>query len=238
MIGRRTGGKGFTLIELLVVIAIIALLGAILFPVFVQAREVGRKAVCQSNLRQIGTAFSLYIRDNGEGFPNNGDPYLWMGRRWRWLLRPYVMASISPNPADPGNPNVSVGTPGILVCPSDFTSPQKYDSTSYGYSAAFYHSPEQINQMTTDDLWKTNRFPTETQRLSAVRWPAQKAMVAEWLSNHDKDKVGWWDWRGSRNYLFVDGHVQYLAATAISPAANGLPDINLTTDGVAGRDIP
>jgi len=51
--------KGFTLIELLVVIAIIAILAAILFPVFAQARESARKTSCLSNVRQLGTAYSM-----------------------------------------------------------------------------------------------------------------------------------------------------------------------------------
>jgi prepilin-type N-terminal cleavage/methylation domain-containing protein/prepilin-type processing-associated H-X9-DG protein len=57
---------GFTLIELLVVIAIIAILAAILFPVFVQAREAARKASCQSNLKQIGAAAMMYMQDYDE----------------------------------------------------------------------------------------------------------------------------------------------------------------------------
>lgn len=55
-----SGRRGFTLIELLVVIAIIAILAAILFPVFARAREAGRKAQCQSNMKQIGIAISMY----------------------------------------------------------------------------------------------------------------------------------------------------------------------------------
>ena len=54
---QRVRVRGFTLIELLVVIAIVAILAAILFPVFAQAREKGRQASCQSNLRQIGMAY-------------------------------------------------------------------------------------------------------------------------------------------------------------------------------------
>ena len=72
------GGSGrqrraFTLIELLVVIAIIAILAAILFPVFAQAREKARQASCISNLRQIGTAFQLYAQDYDERLPDRRD---------------------------------------------------------------------------------------------------------------------------------------------------------------------
>jgi len=58
--------KAFTLIELLVVIAIIAILAAILFPVFAQARESARKASCQSNLKQLGNAWTMYAQDYDE----------------------------------------------------------------------------------------------------------------------------------------------------------------------------
>ena len=62
--------KAFTLIELLVVIAIIAILAAILFPVFARARENARRASCQSNLKQIGLGVLQYIQDYDEKYPN------------------------------------------------------------------------------------------------------------------------------------------------------------------------
>jgi prepilin-type N-terminal cleavage/methylation domain-containing protein/prepilin-type processing-associated H-X9-DG protein len=65
----RASARAFTLIELLVVIAIIAVLAAILFPVFAQAREKARAISCLSNGRQIGTALMLYVQDYDEKYP-------------------------------------------------------------------------------------------------------------------------------------------------------------------------
>src|SRR4051812_35864110 len=64
--------RGFTLIELLVVIAIIAVLAAILFPVFAQAREKARATGCTSNLKQIGLALMMYGQDYDEQMPTGG----------------------------------------------------------------------------------------------------------------------------------------------------------------------
>lgn len=73
-------GRGFTLIELLVVIAVIAILAAILFPVFAQARDKARQAVCLSNLRQIGSALAMYLQDHDERLPTTCGT----GRAWTW----------------------------------------------------------------------------------------------------------------------------------------------------------
>jgi len=84
---------GFTLIELLVVIAIIAILAAILFPVFAQAREAARKSTCQSNLKQFGNAFVMYRSDYDGRFPMGG----WYSNApvdrfgdWHMAIYPYV----------------------------------------------------------------------------------------------------------------------------------------------------
>jgi len=65
--------RGFTLIELLVVIAIIAILAAILFPVFSRAEEAAKKSVCLSNMKQIGLAFSMYLNDYDDHMPDRRD---------------------------------------------------------------------------------------------------------------------------------------------------------------------
>jgi prepilin-type N-terminal cleavage/methylation domain-containing protein/prepilin-type processing-associated H-X9-DG protein len=64
-----TAKRGFTLIELLVVIAVIAILAAILFPVFARARENARKITCLSNLKQLGDAYMMYVQDYDETYP-------------------------------------------------------------------------------------------------------------------------------------------------------------------------
>ncbi len=96
---KRTQGA-FTLIELLVVIAIIAILAAILFPVFAQAREKARSISCLSNGKQIGTAQMMYSQDYDEeivpwyqrnyptGFPNQQAAFV--DRVWCNLLNPYI----------------------------------------------------------------------------------------------------------------------------------------------------
>ena len=83
---KTSARKGFTLIELLVVIAIIAILAAILFPVFAQARDKARQTSCLSNLKQIGLASIQYIQDYDETWPltyvvdyspGNSPSYVW-----------------------------------------------------------------------------------------------------------------------------------------------------------------
>src|SRR5690349_22995595 len=82
--------RGFTLIELLVVIAIIAILAAILFPVFAQAREKARQAACLSNTKQLGNALAMYTQDFDEALPMGGWAVGVNGSRWHRDLYPYV----------------------------------------------------------------------------------------------------------------------------------------------------
>ena len=91
--------SGFTLIELLVVIAIIAILAAILFPVFARARENARRSSCTSNLKQIGLGVMQYVQDYDERYPlnNTGNPPGFSSSgtastfgQWMYRIQPYV----------------------------------------------------------------------------------------------------------------------------------------------------
>ncbi len=222
---------GFTLVELLVVIAIIALLLSILMPSLRKARSVAARLACANNLRQIDLAVHLYLNENDNTYPCARDPLpagycLWMGRGWRYFVRPYLDTSIDAN------------NPSVLFCPQDRLSKDKYESTSYAYSMAFYHSPEQIDDMNSPADTYTNPKPSIPQKNTNVAKPSGKILIGEWLSTHSpiEDDKGWWCWEGSRNFLFADGQVRFLKARQIRPARDGLPDANLTIHGVKGSD--
>ncbi|MBC8102894.1 MAG: DUF1559 domain-containing protein [Cytophagales bacterium] len=112
--------SAFTLIELLVVIAIIAILAAILFPVFAQARAKARQAACMSNLKQIGTAAQMYTQDYDETFvgsiAENGPPsvniFFWQ------VLPPYIQrAQVSATDGFATTANAQAKG-GVWLCPS------------------------------------------------------------------------------------------------------------------------
>jgi prepilin-type N-terminal cleavage/methylation domain-containing protein/prepilin-type processing-associated H-X9-DG protein len=108
---------GFTLIELLVVIAIIAILAAIIFPVFATAREKARQSSCLSNEKQIGLALMQYCQDYDEFFTGGANPY-GDGCGWAGTLYPYIK------------------TASVFICPSD-TSAKNNQLISYSYNTDF-----------------------------------------------------------------------------------------------------
>ncbi|MEN6578518.1 MAG: type II secretion system protein [Phycisphaerales bacterium] len=224
---------GFTLIELLVVIAVISLLLAILVPSLNRARSAARRIVCSHNLKQVGVAVDMYVGDHDGFYPCAQDPvstspsyWLWMGRGWRKWVQSYLSTI------------VDVNTPSVLLCPADRTDPAQYESTSYSYSMAFYHSPEQIDTIDDRSLTYSNPKPSVRQGVSDVACPSAKILIGEWTSNHVpvEQDLGWWCWEGTRFFLFADGQVTLLKAKDMREARDGLPDANLTVHGVKGRD--
>ena len=122
--------KGFTLIELLVVIAIIALLAAILFPVFARARENARKSSCANNLKQIGLGLLQYTQDYDEIIcrssygASSGDGQS-DATKWKWMdcTYPYVKSTQVFNcPSDSANPRYVFNAPGVGVGGRNFGS--------------------------------------------------------------------------------------------------------------------
>ena len=134
--------RAFTLIELLVVIAIIAVLAAIVFPVFAQARERGRQSACLSNLKQLGTAFAIYVQDFDAQYPTcDNDKAKITGkppepetpdangpeeRDWHIVLQPYIKNH------------------QIFRCPSD-TSKKPLNIANPNYAANEYASSYTVN---------------------------------------------------------------------------------------------
>jgi len=130
MLVTKTQSRAFTLIELLVVIAIIAILAAILFPVFAQAREQARKASCLSNTKQLGLGVMMYIQDYDEMYPCNSWDGAPMGTTnndigkdgnrftlWMWRIMPYLKnRQILVCPSDP---NSKSGWTGYSTDPND-----------------------------------------------------------------------------------------------------------------------
>jgi prepilin-type N-terminal cleavage/methylation domain-containing protein/prepilin-type processing-associated H-X9-DG protein len=186
--------SGFTLIELLVVIAIIAILAAILFPVFAQAREQARRTSCLSNVKQIALGSAMYTQDFDEQFVVAwGAP----AGPWTDLLDPYVK-----NGHEAAGQSWNRST-GIWHCPSDGEGPSNVSYTTNalltpGGTAAY--------------SWSTY-YPGES--LASIDKPADVIIIGE-------SNKGWWpdtqfsdtgtDWVRPPNDLGVDKHSDDAAA--------------------------
>jgi prepilin-type N-terminal cleavage/methylation domain-containing protein/prepilin-type processing-associated H-X9-DG protein len=163
--------KAFTLIELLVVIAIIAILAAILFPVFAQAREKARQTSCLSNGRQIGIAFSMYSTDYDENLPLTTYPL--PSNSWTDQAQPYIKNR------------------QIFRCPSDqsqnWTTPQATPASMLDPSPAVVRrSSYFLNAWMTAGSGYSN--------LASINSPASVIYVAESLEGITRDHFHPFNW--------------------------------------------
>ncbi len=248
--------NAFTLIELLVVIAIIAILAAILFPVFAQAREKARGVSCISNMKQLGTACAMYTQDFDETFPIGlGDQ--WWQVTWVRNIQPYVK-------------NYQV-----FRCPDDSTAVDSAITwagvrVSYGSNGIIKWDGSKNSVYGVMGLAQPSWMGTVTRSLGGVTRPADTVLIAE---KFDQDNlsdwglgtvftgVNWWDNYGPpvhmygeypngtlsataafpngpngavtanhtlmSNFAFCDGHVKSLRPTATNPDPNNHPELNM-----------
>ncbi len=214
--GSRPPRSGFTLIELLVVIAIIAILAAILFPVFARARENARRASCLSNLKQIGLGIMQYTQDYDEKYParyiGNGNGVTFEYNSWRRTTFPYVKST------------------QIYECPSNTGNTiRAYDSDPSVVPAGqpVFHISYAINGLDNTDNLSTvgggygktparrgNGTDADPLSLSAVGDSAGTILIGE-SNNIYSELVPWAGFKGHLGtcvFAFADGH-----AKAIKP---------------------
>ena len=137
-LSRRSESKGFTLIELLVVIAIIAILAAILFPVFQKVRENARRTACLSNVKQLGLAFAQYNQDYDELFTA---AFYYSSQGWAGRIYPYVKSSAVYTCPDDSTQAVTGGTPVSYAMNQDISFQGGPNYIGPGESLASLTSP-------------------------------------------------------------------------------------------------
>jgi len=236
---QKTDKKGFTLIELLVVIAIIAILAAILFPVFAKVREKARQTSCLSNEKQLGLGFMQYIEDYDENFmPADNGPVQMKGHGWGCRIYPYVKST------------------GVYGCPDDFTIPNAGTTkVSYAFNVDLDPTTGGIfNTFTQSSL----AAPSVTVLLDEIMGCSADVSDpvgtnADYTESTDGDDGGgdWLKWASQQtgamgglpynssfysaptglhtdgsNFLMADGHAKWLRGASVSPG--GVPWANTT----------
>jgi len=225
---------GFTLIELLVVIAIIAILAAILFPVFAKAREKARQTSCLSNEKQLSLGFMQYIQDYDEQLPvyleNPAQPWTQDNKGWAGRIYPYVKSV------------------GVYHCPDDTASGSisyMINSTltnTYLASASWTAPASSVilvevanGSVPAVDVTSSNEITSPRMYVDVAGpdpdWGHQAKSAAGPLggrafdSNWHQDKVGRHT-EGS-NFLLLDGHAKWLRGSSVSTGfVNTSPNCN------------
>lgn len=252
---KRTS-NGFTLIELLVVIAIIAILAAILFPVFAQAREKARAISCVSNLKQLGTAIAMYAQDYDETYPIGGANGWWQGT-WTLNIQPYIKnEQVFRCPDDSIAREWDWAGPRVSYAGNGY---QKYDGSDW---ALFGLMGEEQDKLQPGGWMGAGKM---TRNMASVNRPAESVLVTEKQKNENQMWFGpysiicgidnSWGWGFSMipdatrdplaaypygpdgavtavhnnmaNFLMADTHVKAMRPTATDPDPVKQPDKNM-----------
>lgn len=204
---------GFTLIELLVVIAIIALLAAILFPVFSRARENARRSACQSNLKQIGLGIAQYTQDYDERLPiryyiSGSSPRL----TWADVLQPYVKSEEifycpSANKLVKGTADTTGLARGVGYGWNYIREANAITHKNFSIPLSVIQQPSLLmivadtQNVNVDPIWKVtgnNTYPANSGQMNLM-WPC---------INNQFNTFGLRHFDGG-NVLYVDGHVKW-----------------------------
>lgn len=221
--------RGFTLIELLVVIAIIAILAAILFPVFAQAREKARQISCLSNEKQIGIAFIQYTSDYDENMPFRNASGGTIGSYangemiyWPVAIMPYIKSvAVFSCPDDSTvstagfaqNPRLSyAANQNVISYPGD-------SIPSFAAPASTVLLAEQINNTINYSDSIPGYYDTICMTFGRPGWGVE--LVTGWMGTTGSAK---WSrparHTGGSNFLALDGHAKWLIGTKVSPGLN------------------
>jgi len=217
-----TTKKGFTLIELLVVIAIIAILAAILFPVFAKAREKARQTSCTSNLKQLGLGFIQYVQDYDEKYPQTGNT-------WPTTIYSYEKST------------------GVYKCPDDSTQ-----GTPGTNSAVSYFANNQVlgnsDALESAPASTVLAFDADTGVTATQQTPATGCSTT--CEDYGQETYNSANTLGQSNtnptihdpeisFLACDGHVKLLRPEKVSPgqtngSQTGTAVFNSTAAGTSG----
>lgn len=225
--------KAFTLIELLVVIAIIAILAAILFPVFARAREQARKAACASNLKQIGLGVMMYVQDFDEKYPMAYMGYA--NSRVHQILVPYIKSEqvwICPTAGKITNPANGVinhsGGYGWNICGGTYA----HSGNGFGWQPTYQCTPGGTNDPNNVVAVTLAAVPEASTTVLAAD-PSSNGYTGNGSQLHiaadagsrnripvlhggqvgpffDTAQPALKSFEGGGNYLFADGHVKFI----------------------------
>ncbi|MFN3729330.1 MAG: type II secretion system protein [Fimbriimonadaceae bacterium] len=233
---KRKGG--FTLIELLVVIAIIAILAAILFPVFNQAKEAAKKTACLSNARQIALGNRMYLADHDDVYPifyayNSDPPAGSPGHKGvEVLLLPYLKSrEIFKSPFDVGGPYTSLDVPGSSSYFQAYGSSYRFTQCMFSRVAGESTQnnwPLEVTSIITDTMVES---PSDTRIMRLEMFPFFSRKVDVGCERYGYDCESPYDYYrqwGSTggSMIFADGSARHISnpgqfdQTRVNPSGN------------------